>query len=165
MKNTKKLLTWILTVALVFAVLCLAGCVDKPTPKDLTQLKLPTLKDNQVAVIIKNGEKDYTSYVVTLTEEMDKVEDVLAYLKDNGMPLDWTDSDYGKMINSIGKTIPDPSKNEFVSFFTTVESDKGNWAGVQSYNVDGVQLVASNFGVTDANVQSGAIFYFEISTY
>lgn len=165
MKNTKKLLTWILMVVLVLSVLCLASCVDKPTPQDLTELKLPKLKDGQVTVIIKNAPNDYTSYVVTLTEEMTSVEDLLAYLNNNGMPLDWTDSQYGKLLNSIGKTIPDATKNEFVAFFTSVESDKGNWAGVPTYVVEGVQIVSANFGVSDAKVESGAIFYFEISTY
>ena len=165
MKNTKKLLTWILMVVLVVCAVGLVACVEKPTPQDLTELKLPKLKDNQVAVIIKNCEKDYTSYTVTLSEDMTSVEDVLAYLKENGMHLDWTDSDYGKMLNSIGKAVPDSSKNEFVAFFTTVESDKGNWAGVPTYVVEGTQIVSAGVGVSDAKVQSGAIFYFEISTF
>ena len=165
MKNTKKLLTWILMVVLVVCTVGLVACVEKPTPQDLTELKLPKLKDNQVAVIIKNAEKDYTSYTVTLSEDMTSVEDVLAYLKENGMHLDWTDGPYGKTMNSIGKAVPDPSKNEFVAFFTTVESDKGNWAGVPTYVVEGVQIVSAGVGVSDAKVQSGAIFYFEISTY
>ena len=164
MKNTK-LLTWILMVVLVVCAVGLVACVEKPTPQDLTELKLPKLKDNQVAVIIKNAEKDYTSYTVALSEDMTSVEDVLAYLKENGMSLDWTDSDYGKMLNSIGKAVPDFSKNEFVAFFTTVEGDKGNWAGVPTYVVEGTQIVSAGVGVSDAKVQSGAIFYFEISTY
>ena len=165
MKNTKKLLTWILMVVLVCTALCLVACVEKPVPQELTQLKLPKLKGNQVAVIIKNSDTDYTQYVVNLTEQMTSVEDVLQYLKDNGMVLDWTDSDYGKVINSIGNNIPDATKNEFVAFFTTVQADKGNWAGVASYIVDGIEIVSAQVGVSDASVQSGAIFYFEISTY
>ena len=165
MKNTKKLLTWILMVVLVCTALCLFACVEKPTPQQLTELKLPTLKGNQVAVIIKNSNTDYTQYIVNLTEQMTSVEHVLQYLKDNGMPLDWTDSDYGKVLNSIGTNIPDATKNEFVAFFTTVQADKGNWAGVASYIVDGIEIVSAQVGVSDASVQSGAIFYFEISTY
>ena len=165
MKNTTKLLTWILMVVLVVCASGLVACVEKPTEKALDKLELPTLKQGQVAVIIKNGESDYTSYTVTLSEDMASVEDVLAYLKENGMHLDWTDSDYGKMLNAIGKAVPDASKNEFVAFFTTVESDKGNWAGVPTYNVDGTQIVSAQVGVSDAKVQSGAIFYFEISTF
>ncbi len=165
MKNTLKLLTWILMVVLALSVLCLASCVDKPTPQDLTELKLPKLKAGQVAVIIKNGQADYTQYIVNLTENMTTVEDVLAYLKENGMHLDWVDSQYGKTLNSIGKAVPDSNKNEFVAFFTSVESDKGNWAGVQTYNVGGTQIVSAQVGVSDAKVQSGAIFYFEISTF
>ena len=165
MKNTTKLLTWILMVVLVVCATGLVACVEKPTEKALDKLELPTLKQGQVAVIIKNGESDYTRYTVTLSEDMTSVADVLAYLNANGMHLDWTDSDYGKMLNSIGKAVPDATKNEFVAFFTTVESDKGNWAGVPTYNVDGTQIVSAQVGVSDAKVQSGAIFYFEISTF
>ena len=111
MKNTTKLLTWILMVVLVVCATGLVACVEKPTEKALDKLELPTLKQGQVAVIIKNGESDYTRYTVTLSEDMTSVEDVLAYLKENGMYLDWTDSDYGKMLNSIGKAVPDASKN------------------------------------------------------
>ena len=165
MKNTTKLLTWILMVVLVFLVLGLSACVEKPTPQNLTDLKLPNLRGKQVAVIIKNGENDYTAYVVNLTDEMTTVEHVLQYLKDNGMQLDWTSSDYGKMINSIGKLTPDASKNEFVAFFTSVQSDKGTGAGVPTYYVGGVEIVSAQVGVSDAIVRSGSVFYFEISTY
>lgn len=167
MKHTKRLLTWILAVVLVVGALCLVACVEKPTPQQLTELTVPNLKDGQVAVIIKNGDKDFTSYVVSLTDEMTKVADVLQYLKDNGMPLDWTDSDYGKMINAIGQITPDPSKNEFVAFFTSVQADKGNGAGVPTYTLGDteLQIVSAQVGVSDATVESGAVFYFEISTY
>ena len=152
-------------VVLVVCAVCLVACVEKPTEKSLDQLELPTLKQGQVAVIIKNGQADYTQYIVNLTDNMTSVEDVLAYLKENGMHLDWVDSQYGKTLNSIGKAVPDSNKNEFVAFFTTVEGDKGNWAGVQTYNVGGTQIVSAQVGVSDAKVQSGAIFYFEISTF
>ena len=168
MKNTKKLLTWILAVVLVCLALGLVACVEKPTPQQLTELTAPNLREGQVAVIIKNGDKDFTSYVVTLTEQMSTVEHVLQYLKDNGMPLDWTHSDYGKMLNGIGQLVPDASKNEFVAFFTSVASDKGNWAGVPTYELAGsspIQIVSAQVGVSSASLQSGAIFYFEISTY
>ena len=165
MKNTTKLLTWILMVVLVFLVLGLSACVEKPTPQNLTDLQLPKLRGKQVAVIIKNGANDYTAYAVTLTDEMTTVEHVLQHLKDNGMHLDWTSSDYGKMINSVGNLAPDPSKNEFVAFFTSVQSDKGTWAGVPTYYVGGVEIVSAQVGVSDAIVRSGSVFYFEISTY
>ena len=165
MKNTTKLLTWILMVVLVVCAMTLVACVEKPTAQDVTDLTLPTLKANQVAVILKNGPSDYTNYVVTLNEDMHTVEDILQYLKDNGMHLDWTSSDYGKMLNSIGKLAPDASKNQFVAFFTSVEADKGNWAGVPSYNIGDVTVVSAQVGVSDAKVLSGEVYYFEISTF
>ena len=58
MKNTTKLLTRILMVVLVVCATGLVACVEKPTEKALDKLELPTLKQGQVAVIIKNGESD-----------------------------------------------------------------------------------------------------------
>lgn len=168
MKHTKRLLTWILAVVLIIGALCLVACVEKPTPQQLTDLTAPNLKGGQVAVIIKNDDDTYTQYVVNLTEQMTKVEHVLQYLKDNDMPLDWTDSNYGKMINGIGTLALDATKNEFVAFFTSVQADKGNWAGVPTYTLAGntqLQIVSAQVGVSDASVESGAVFYFEISTY
>ncbi len=166
MKRTNKLLTWILAVTLLLCSLAFVGCVENPTkPQQLTQLILPTLKQDQVAVIIKNSESDYVNYVVTLSEDMLTVEDVLQHLKDNGLVIDWDDSQYGKKLNAIGKILPDAGKNQFIAFFTSVESDKGNWAGVFTYTIGDVQVVSAQVGVSDAKVESGAVYYFEMSTY
>ncbi len=167
MKLTKRLVTLALALVLVLSVFTLVACADKPTVQEVTDLTLPTLADNQVAVIIKNGEKDYTNYTVTLSDEMEKVEDVLNYLANKlDMYLDWQESNYGKYLNGIGGAKPSQA-NEFVAFYTSVESDKGNWAGVTAYTIGDVEIVSAQVGVTSAKVESGAVYYFElsISTY
>lgn len=166
MKHTKRLPTWILAVLLIAASVALVACVDKPAAKQLTELTLPDLKDNQAAVIIKNGENDYTSYTVTLNEDIKTGEDVLQYLVDaQTLTVDWTDSEYGKYINALGKLCPDQTKNEYINVLTSVDKDKGNWAGVKTYTVGDVTLVAAQVGISEMTVESGAFIYFEIDSY
>ena len=163
--KTKRLLTWILVA--VFAVLAMTfvACVDKPQAQELTELVLPTLDKDQMAVIIKNGEKDYTSITVTLGKngvEAQTVEDVLAYLKDEGtLTVEWTDSGYGKFITRLGKIKP-ASANEWVAVFTSnpAEFDTGAWAITRT--VGDVTLTTSIVGVSELSVAAGYIIYFEL---
>lgn len=168
MKNTKRLLTWILVAVLIVSTVVLVACVDKPEPVQLTDLKLPELKDNQMAVIIKNGEGNYTSYTVTLGKggtDATTGEGVIQYLHEvAGLELTWTDGEYGKFLTAIGgaKVV---AANEYIMVMTTVEKDKGNWAGVETRVVDGVSIVYSQVGVSEMTVEAGAIIYFEIATF
>ena len=167
--NKKRLLTWILTVLLAFCAVCFVACDDKPMASELTELVLPTMAQDQMAVIIKNGEKDYTSIVVTLGKggvNAKTAEEVLAYLQDEGvLSVQWTDSDYGKFLSGIGKLAPDASKNEFVTVLTSVAKDKGSWAGVTTYKVGDVEIASAAVGVSELTVETSAIIYFEIQTY
>ncbi len=165
MKLTKRLLTLVLALVLVFSVFTLVACADKPTVQEVTGLTLPTLADNQVAVIIKNGENNYTNYVAPINDEMKNVEDVLNYLAEEiDLYLDWQDTEYGKFLNGIGGAIPKQT-NEFVSFYTSVDADKGNWAGVTGYTIGDVEIVSAQVGVSSAKVESGAVYYFEIDAF
>lgn len=165
MKLTKRLLTLALALMLVFAVFSLVACADKPTAQEVTDLTLPTLAQNQVAVIVKNGDKDYTNYTLTINDTMKTVEDVLNYLATElDLFLDWQDGDYGKFLNGIGGAKPSQT-NEFVAFYTSVVADQGNWAGVTTYTIGDVKIVSAQVGVSSAKVESGAVYYFEIGTY
>lgn len=165
MKLTKRLLTLALALVLVFSVFTLVACADKPTVQEVTDLTLPTLADNQVAVIIKNGDKDYTNYVAPINDEMKNVEDVLNYLAEElDLYLDWQDSDYGKYLNGIGGAIPKQT-NQYVFFYTSVVADKSNEAGAPGYTIGDVEVISAQVGVSSAKVESGAVYYFEIGTY
>ena len=166
MKSLKKILIFILLVVAIFA---LASCDDKPQAKQLTDLTLPKLNDNQAAVIIKNGDSDYVSYTVNLTKVSEgdvTVEDVLAYLKDEaGLTLDWTDSTYGKYINAIGGLTPNASNNEYIEVFTSNSAFQGTWAGVAEIKADGTTLKSASVGVSELVVAAGDVIYFEIATF
>ena len=167
MKHIKRLLICVLIIISIFA---LASCDDKPQAKLLTDLQLPALKDNQAAVIIKNGDKDYVSYTVDLTKfgETDvTAEAVLTYLEtEAGLTIDWTDSAFGKFINAIGGINPDASKNEYVTVLTTNAAFQGTWAGVTEYELgEGVSLKDAAVGVTELLVAAGDVVYFELASY
>ena len=166
MKNTKRLLTWILVAVLVVLTVALVACVDKPEPVQLTELKLPELKDNQMAVIIKNGDNDYTSYVVTLGKDgtdAKTAEEIIQYLHDEtDLYLDWKESTYGKYLNGIGGAKPQ-SSSEWVTVLTNDSEFQDNASAYKIvYTVGEVTLVSSNVGVTDLAVKAGTIIYFEV---
>ena len=168
MKHIHKILICVLLVALTLCAF--ASCDDKPQAKHLTDLQLPQLKDNQIAVIIKNGDGDYTGYTVNLdkvsAQEKITAEDVLAYLKEvSDLALDWTDSSYGKYINSIGGITPDASKNEYVTVLTSNTEFQGAWAGVDELKVGDVTLKSASVGVTELGVAQGDVIYFELASY
>lgn len=162
MKKIKKLLVFIL---IAVSLLALASCDDKPQPKQLADV-LPELDENQMAVIICNGEGDYDVYIFNPAAQIKTVEDVLAALKRSGrLNLDWTDSTYGKYINSIGKLTPDASKNEYIEVFTSNPDYQGTWAGVTTIEAGDVTLKSASVGVSELKVAAGDVIYFELATY
>ena len=167
MKN-KRLLTWILVaVMIVVSTVTLVACVDKPEPVELTELTLPQLKDNQMAVIIKNGDNDYTSYVVTLGKggtDATTAEEVIQYLHDEAdLYLDWQDGAWGKYLNGIGGAKP-KSSSEWVTVLTSDSDFQDNASAYKIvYTVGEVTLVSSSVGVTDLAIEAGSIVYFEVA--
>ena len=166
MKNTTRLLTWILVAVLIVTTVSLVACVDKPDPVQLTDLALPELKDNQMAVIIKNGDNDYTSYTVTLGKggvDANTCQDVIEYLhKETGLYLDWQDGSWGKFLNGIGGAKP-KSNGEWVTVLTNDADFQDNESAYKiTYIVNDVTLVSAKVGVTDLTVKAGTIVYFEV---
>ena len=166
MKRFNKVLICILLI--VLALCALVSCDDKPQPKQLTDLTLPELKDNQAAVIIKNGDNDYTSYTVDLSKVGDgdlTAEDVLEYLQDNsGLTLVWEDGGYGKYLTSIGSISQGDGK--YIFLYTSNLDYESAWATSTPYELgEGAKLVESSVGVTELPVKAGDIVYFELATF
>lgn len=164
MKNAKRLSACILAIALVVSLGVFAACVDKPQAQELTELTLPELGNNQMAVIVKNGDKDYTAITVTLGKngvEAETVEDVLSYLKEEGtITLEWGNSDYGKFISKIGKI--NPAQGEWVAVYTSNSAEYDTSAWAQTYTVGSVTLVSASVGVSQLSVAEGYVIYFEL---
>ena len=169
MKNTRKLLTWILVAVLIVTTVALVACVDKPQPVALSDLELPTLKDNQMAVIIKNRNDTYTAHVVTLGSkgcDATTVEGVISYLVErNLLTVDWTDSETGKWLNDIGGLEPNAGAHEYVSVYTSVQKDQGAGASATAYSIGSITVGYSQYGVSGMSVEAGAVIYFELQTW
>ena len=143
------------------------ACVDKPSAQEVTELILPTLDENQMAIIIKNGNKDYTSVTVTLGKngvEAETVEKVLAYLKSEGtIILEWHDDQYGKTIDKLNKIQP-TSQTEWVHVFTSNAAEQDVSAFAKTYTVGDVTLTTANAGVSSLSVFGGCVIYFELGS-
>lgn len=165
MKNTRKLLTWILVAVLVVLTIALVACVDKPKTIELDDLDLPELKDDQGAIIIKNRNNTYTVHVVTVGAkgtDATTVEGVLDYLVDQGK-LSYTKD--GTMLTDLANLNPDSGAHEYISLYTSVQSDWGTGAGDNAYKIGDVSVSYANYGFTQMKFEAGAVIYFEIATW
>ena len=166
MKHFKRLL---LCVLLIIATLfALTSCDDKPQAKQLTDLTLPKLNGNEMAVIIKNGDSDYTQYIVNLDKidnDSPKCEHVLNYLHDEAaLAIVWEDGGYGKYVTTVGSISQGDGK--YIFLYTSNLDYESAWASSTPYELgDGVKLVEASVGVTDLPVAAGDIVYFELGTY
>ena len=170
MKNTKRLLTWILVAMLVVSAVALVACVAKPQIVELTELTLPEMDDDQMVIIVKNRNDTYTAHVVTLGgkgTDATTVEGVISYLVQlNMLTVDWTDGgETGKWLNDIGGLAPDANAHEYVAIYTSVTGDWSAGAGDYGYVIDGVTVAYSGYGVSSMSVEAGAVIYFELQTW
>ena len=166
MRNVKRLSAWILTIVIAVSLFALVACVDKPQAQELTELIVPTLAENQMAVIIQNSKNDYTSVTVTLGKggvDAKTAEDVLAYLKKEGaITLKWHDTEYGKYIDALGKITP--STSQWVAVFTSNSAEWDTSAWAQTRTAGDVTLTTSIVGVSELSVAAGRIIYFELGS-
>lgn len=168
MKTKQKLLTWILVVALTFLLTTFACCDDKPQGQKI-DVKLQSIKSNQMLVVVNNGDGDFDQYVVTLGEEGVNAtigEEVLSYLVTNSnLTLDWTDSTYGKTINKIGKLAPDANLQQYVAIYTSYKQDASTYAGATQYKLGGTYVYTAGLGISSLTVKAGVVLYFEMQTW
>lgn len=170
MKNTKqkrcfmkkiRLLAVILVLCLTCCALCC--CVDKPEPKSLQELTLPSLKDNQTAVIVADG-SGYTLYVVDiadLPQEAKFVSDLLLYLHDNfGLEYDLQ----GTFLQSVGELVPNADSHEYIAVYCNVP-DYSNVMLGEVATSDGQVLCGASVGVTELPIVSNAVVLFDIATW
>ena len=166
MKNTQKLLTWILVVVLIVATLVLVACVDKPQTIELDNLTLPKLNDDQAVIIVRNRNDTYTLHVVTVGAkgtDATTVEGALNYLAELGK-LSYTAN--GTMLDNIANLNPNSDAHEYVSLYTSVTGDWGQGASDTAYKIgDDIYVGYSQYGFKQMKFVAGAIIYFEIATW
>lgn len=166
MKKYLKILALVVLSVLCVAAIC--ACTDKPEDKVITVESVSKLDvtNDEVALVLKESDTEYTIKVVKLSElgENANGETLVQYLA-NGkeITVDWQESQYGKYINSYsGKTLAD---NEFVSVYTSVESDKGTDAYAKNITLGKYTVTTSAVGITSAKVEGGAVLYLQIESY
>ena len=166
MKNVKRLSAWILALVLCVSVLVLVACVDNPEAQELA-VTLPKLEENQMVIVIKNSDKDFTTIPVTLGSngvDAKTVADVLEYLNEEGTLItEWTESTYGKFITRLGSIQPATS-SEWVAVFTSNASEQDTSAYATTYKIGDVTITTSIVGVSELSVFAGCIIYFELGS-
>lgn len=151
----------VVCVCIVCCALCC--CVDKPEPKTLQELSLPSLKDNQTAVIVGNG-NGYTLYVVdidTLPQSAKYASDLLVYLHENfGLQYDLQ----GTFLQSIGQLVPDADNHEYIAVYCNVV-DYSNVMWGEVATSDGQVLCGASVGITELPIVAGTVILFDIATW
>ena len=148
-----------LTLILALAVCALCSCFGSVAER------------GDVTVVIANRDGTYTEYNAYLENIENKSEGAagviehLAAREKNPLTVDMVNSTYGKYVNAIGSLTPDTASGEYISIYTSVESDFGTFLGVSEIEYNGTVLKSSGVGLTDMNVPEGAVILFCIEVY
>lgn len=157
----KRFLAVILTLALVLSlVFAFAACVDG---KD----KTPAASEGTFKVVLmpKEGEAQvYTVDIALLEGQLNGEAAIMQLAGNQGVSVSWSESSYGKFLNSIGCVQPTEA-NEFVQLFTSVENDKGVDAYAVTMDYNGTSLTTSRFGITQMTVEKDCIILIKVGSY
>lgn len=162
MKN-KRLLTWILAVAMLVVTVCFAACVEKPQLTKLDGVELPELAEDEIVVVEKVGDKEYKYFTVQLNEQTGLSEEssllnVLEYVRDNSNVT--LELSYG-FINKFDQLPHEGTENEYVYLYTSVEKDFDQSAYATAYDCDGVKVSTSAVGCAEMSIVKGCVIYIE----
>jgi hypothetical protein len=151
-KKMKKILSIALILVMLFALASCGATVGE---------------QGDVTFVIENRDGTYSAYKMYLEDVENKDKGALGVIEslnsreNNPLPVDMN----GTWMNSIGTLIPDSSKNEFISIYTSLARDMGDWDGVLSLEYEGVTLTQSNFGIDGMSVEKGTVILFRIETW
>ncbi len=165
MKHLKLFHKLAVAVLLLLATICLCSCTEK-IPKPSTNLDVPTVEENKMAVIIKDSQGQYLIYMVQLNDDITNVEQLLrALAKQYNVNVVLENSSFGYNPVELADLKASTIEQTFIAFFTSVAQDQGSWAGVPSFDVDGYHIVSAGVGISQGVVQGGQVVYFELSSY
>ena len=109
-----------------------------------------------------------TAYTIDLSkvEITQGADSILDYLKDTqNLDLVYTEGDYGRYYTQIGDLKPNANNNEFISVYTSVESNQGDWEGVTSKTYGDVTVVSASVGASGLTIEDGCVIAFAIESY
>ncbi len=149
--NIVKILAFAFAIALALSLVGCFGGVDG---------------DGKCTVVLAGDE------VAVYEVELDKLAGddglmaVLRYLDENeGVELDYVDSTYGAMINSVGNLVPDASAFEYVKIYTSYELDFDTSQYFEELTYEGRRLGTSGLGASSMTVKGGEIYYLTVGSY
>lgn len=152
----KRILSAVLLICMVLCVLASCGQVGEA---------------GDVTVVIENRDGEYKVYKTYLENVENKkngavgvIENLMAR-EENPLSADIVSSTYGAYVNSIGDIVPDASKNEYVSVYTSCETDFSTYEGVNTIYYEDVTLKTSGVGLSFMKVEAGTVILFRIETY
>ena len=120
-----------------------------------------------VTFVVENRDGTYDVYKIYLEDVENKesgalgVIDSLNKRENNPLPVDMN----GTWLNSIGTLLPDSSKNEYISLYTSLEKDFGLWDGVKTLDYEGKTLTQSNYGIDGMSIEKDTVILFRIETW
>ena len=156
MRKLKKL-TALLT-ALVLIICSLASC----------SLFGSVAETGDVTVVIEKENGEYEVYKVYLEDITDKSSGAAAVLEHlssrekNPLPLDMTDSDYGKYLYAIGSIRENTAEKKYVMIYTSLEKDFGTWDGVSTVEYEGITLKSAGVGLSAMSLEEGTVILFRL---
>ena len=106
------------------------------------------------------------------TVELDKISGddglmaVLRYLDENeGVALDYIESAYGAMLNSVGIVVPDLEAYEYVKIYTSCMLDFDTSTYFEEMEYKGTRLGTSGLGASSMTVDGGGIYYLTVGSF
>ncbi len=161
MKNTKRILSLVLTIAtLIFA---LASCAGGGLVAEKGTVKL----------VIENGEKAYTVYEIDLAKLEDREGGAVALLEyarvNCGLEYKTDDAGYGAYITEIGSIKQDYTTGEYIILYTTETADfavpTADMPVVPTVDYGEVLLTSAGVGLSSMHVSDGTVILFRLESY
>ena len=179
MNQTKRILTLLLALSLIFSAALLTSCgenlpqdepttdeptvdeptVDEPTTDEPT-VDEPTAEPSVTLVVEGKTKSVFTVSLKGLTIERGLVSILDALKAENKLDYGITDT----FLDYVGEVKNDYDKGEYVYIYTSVTKDQDVSQYADTVSYDGMTLISSGVGAIEMTVEDGAVFYVKAYT-
>lgn len=164
MNQTKRILTLLLALSLIFSAALLTSCgenlpQDEPTTDEPT-VDEPTDEPSVTLVVEGKTKSVFTVSLKGLTIERGLVSILDALKAENKLDYGITDT----FLDYVGEVKNDYDKGEYVYIYTSVTKDQDVSQYADTVSYDGMTLISSGVGAIEMTVEDGAVFYVKAYT-